>query len=196
MTSVRKFIEQRLRLVVNDEKSSVSEPYRLAFLGFQFGRNREGTITLGLSDRTRERVDTKIRELTPRTWGSSFDACVKRVERYLTGWFGYFRISTMGSVFKTLDAHIRRRLRQILAHQKKRPRHLYRHLTSRGVSDKSAAKACYHIRSPWKRSASMAMHKAYSNAWFAERMELLHERWLKLQPPPPKPVSKQRLLFE
>jgi group II intron reverse transcriptase/maturase len=196
MASVRKFIEKRLRLVVNDAKSSVSEPYRLTFLGFQFGRNREGDITLGLSERTLERVKTKLRELTPRNWGNSFKACTEGVQRYLTGWLGYFRLSTTGRIFETLDAHIRRRLRQILASQKKRPRHLYRHLLNLGVAAKSAANACYHMRSPWKRSASHALHRAYSNAWFSERIELLHVRWLLFQTPPPESVSKQRLLFE
>ena len=196
MASVRKFIEQRLRLVVNDDKSAVSAPNRLTFLGFQFFRTRDGRIVLGLSTRTKERVNTKVRALTPRNWGNSFTACVTGLQQYLTGWFGYFRLSTTDSEFKRLDAHIRRRLRQILACQKKRPRHLYRHLLRRGISEASAAKACYHIRSPWKRSASMALHKAYSNAWFTEQIELLHVRWLAIHPPPPEPVSKQLLLFD
>lgn len=196
MASVRKFIEQRLRLIVNDDKSAVSAPNRLTFLGFQFGRTQDGKIVLGLSTRTKERVNTKVRGLTPRNWGNSFTACVSGLKQYLTGWFGYFRLSTTESEFKTLDAHIRRRLRQILACQKKRPRHLYRHLLRLGISEQSAAKACYQVRSPWKRSASMAMHKAYSNAWFTEQIELLHVRWLAIHTPPPEPVSKQLLLFE
>lgn len=77
---------------------------------------------------------------------------------------GYFRLATTGYVFKDLDSHIRRRLRQILACQRKRPRYLYRHLLRLGVSEKQAAKACYDLRSPWARSANWALHKAYGNA--------------------------------
>ena len=87
-------------------------------------------------------------------------------------------------------------LRQILACQKKRMRQLYRHLIRLGISEKSASNACFVMRSPWALSASKAMHKAYSNAWFAERIELLHARWLKLSPVATESVYKQLLLFE
>lgn len=197
MSSVRKFIEQRLRLVVNEDKSRVSVPHEgVTLLGFHLRQTREGEVQIALSEQSRKQIDKRIRELTSRNLGGSFEGCLTKLRQYLGGWFGYFRLATTGSVFKTLDAHIRRRLRQILACQKKRPRHLYRHLIRLGISEKSAANACFVMRSPWARSASKAMHKAYSNAWFAERIELLHIRWLKLYPPETGSVCKQLLLFE
>ena len=65
-----------------------------------------------------------------------------------------------------------------------------------GIPEKSAANACFVMRSPWARSASKALHKAYSNAWFTERIELLHARWLNLYPPETGSVCKQLLLFD
>src|SRR5262249_46087160 len=64
MESIRKFIERRLRLVVNEEKSSISRPNDLTFLGFQLGKTPAGKITVGLSKRTEERLEARIRELT------------------------------------------------------------------------------------------------------------------------------------
>lgn len=184
MESVRKFIERRLRLVVNEDKSSVSKPNDLAFLGFQLGKNPEGEITVTISARTKQRMDTRIRELTPRTWGQSVAKCLERVSRYLRGWFGYFRLCTKAGL-RTLggfDAHIRRRVRALIIRQKKRPRHLYRFLLSRGVSRGSAAKTAYERRGIWHRSISHGIHQVFSNAWFAERLVSLAASWESLHP--------------
>ena len=64
MKSVRRFIERRLRIVVNEGKSSVSESFDLTFLGFHLSRNSEGEVSNGISDRTRQRLNARIRELT------------------------------------------------------------------------------------------------------------------------------------
>ncbi len=193
MDSVTRFIERKLRLVVNQEKSSVNGPYDLTFLGFQLGKSSESQeVTIAISDRTRQRMTAKVRELTPRTWGNSFDRCVERVNSYLTGWMGYFRLCTAPSSFSRFDAHIRLRLRAIKIRQRKRPRHLLRHLLRRGVPAGMARKAVYGIRGHWKRSASFGVHKAYPNAWFAERLVNLYLRWHAFNPPR---ASKQLLLF-
>lgn len=197
MNSIRKFIEGRLRLVVNEEKSSVSRPNDLTFLGFQLGKSPAGKVVVTPSTRTEKRMDTRIRELTPRTWGQSVAECIEKVNSYLRGWFGYFRLCTAEGInsFGTWDAHIRRRIRALIVRQKKRPRHLYRHLLSRGVPSGMAAKTAFQRRGIWHRSASFGIHKAHPNAWFADRLMSLKEEWQKLHPPGQ--VSyKQCLLFE
>jgi group II intron reverse transcriptase/maturase len=196
MASVTRYIEKRLRLVVNVDKSRVSTSSDgVSLLSFHLKRKDDGEIRIGISKRAQKKVDKKVRELTPRNLGGTFDGCLKRIRTYLNGWFGYFRLATTGTVFKELDAHIRRRLRQILACRFKRPRYLYRHLLRLGIKAKSAAKACYEIRSPWARSISPALNKAYHNAWFAARLTPLYDRWLEIHPPKDS-VIKQLLLFE
>ena len=197
MESIRKFIEGRLRLAVNEEKSSVSRPNDLTFLGFRLGKSSDGKVTIAPSTRTEERLESRIRELTPRTWGQSVADCIEKVNRYLRGWFGYFRLCTEAGIgsFGTFDAHIRRRIRAIIVRQKKRPRHLYRHLLARGVPGGLAAKTAFHRRGIWHRSASFGIHKAYSNAWFADRLVSLKDEWQRLHPPE-QDSYQQRLLFE
>ena len=115
---------------------------------------------------------------------------------YLRGWFGCFRLCTEEGIisFGTFDAHIRRRI-PVIVRQKKRPRHLYRHLLARGVPGGMAAKTAFQRRGVWHRSASFGMHNAYPNAWFADRLMSLKAEWQRLHPP--EQVSdKQRLLFE
>jgi hypothetical protein len=84
-------------------------------------------------------------------------------------------------------------LRAILVRQKKRSRHLFRHLQTRGISRGQAWKTAYHIRNVWRRSCSFGVHKAYSNAWFADRLVSLCGRWQNLQPP--SQVQGQLMLF-
>ncbi len=182
MASVKRFIERRLRLIINEEKSSVSDPFDLTFLGFTLRKNAKGQVSILISQRTADRMSVRIRELTPRNWGGSFDSCASQVNRYLNGWIGYFRLCTGTSSFRNFDAHIRRRLRAILVRQKKRPRHLYRHLLRRGISRGMAWKSAYGIRGHWKRSASFGIHKVYSNAWMSERLVSLRSRWFDFHP--------------
>jgi RNA-directed DNA polymerase len=117
MASVTKFIEKRLRLKVNVDKSAVARPEDRHFLGFRLKREpMDGEVEVLLSKRTKERIDGRIRELTPRNWGQSLTKCISRINGYLVGWIGFFGICTAGvqHVLEALDAHIRRRLRAIM----------------------------------------------------------------------------------
>jgi len=197
MDSTRKFIERRLRLKVNDEKSSVDRPDKLHFLGFRLVPGRDGEVQVHISARTRQRLDTRIRELTPRKWGRSLTTCFAAVSSYARGWTAYYSICTEegAELFKRFDAHIRRRLRVIIIRQKgKRPRFLYRHLRRRDVSEGAAARAAYRRCGIWKRSNLPGLTRGYGNAWFDEHVTLLWPEWLRLNPPAPA-LDRQLLLF-
>ncbi|NQY92498.1 MAG: group II intron reverse transcriptase/maturase [Deltaproteobacteria bacterium] len=184
--SIRRFVEGRLRLKINEEKSSVDRPSNLHFLGFCLKLGKEGRVEVHMSERTEQRLNQRIRELTPRAWGGSLTTCIGRVNRYLRGWFGYFRICTETGArrFGRYDAHIRRRLRAILVRQKgKRSRFLSRHLRARGVSEGPAWTTAHGCRGAWAKSVTYAMHRAYGNAWFTERVVTLCQEWLRLHPP-------------
>ncbi len=198
MASIRKFLQNRLRLLVNEEKSKVARPDEIHFLGFRLRKVPERTkVEVHVSSRTKERMDAKIRELTPRMWGQSPTRCIDRLNVYLRGWSGFFRICTSENVYRlhVWDAHIRRRLRAILVRQKKRPRHLYRHLQHRGASARGAARTAYCRRGVWYRSNTPGMTVAYPNAWFHERLVSLVSTWEKLNPRPAL-ASGQTLLFD
>lgn len=198
MNSTRRYIEKRLRLKVNEEKSSTTTPDQVHFLGFCFRRNRDGELEVYLSERSNKRICARIRELTPRTWGQSLDRCFSELNQYLRGWEGYFGgICTRGGAyrFKTFDQHIRRRLRAILIRQKRRPRHLYRHLRARGIRGKTAANCAYSQRGTWWKSLTPAMHKAYPNAWFEERVYTLWSEWQRKHPETFTASDGQLLLF-
>jgi RNA-directed DNA polymerase len=196
MESISRFIERRLGVVVNEEKSSVCRPDQNHFLGFRLCPKPDGKVEIHISARSKERLDERIRQLTPRSWGQSIDSCIIQLNQYLKGWIAYFRICTPegADLFRRFDAHIRRRLRVIMIHQKKRPRHLYRHLIARGVSERAAAGTAYSRRGIWRRSNYPGMTKAYPIRWFTERMVTLHLEWRQLNPPTL--ASGQQLMFD
>jgi len=197
MASIRRFLERRLRLQVNEEKSKVARPEEIHFLGFRLRMAPEGKVEVHISARTKDRLDARIQELTPRTWGQSSAACIAEVNRYLKGWIAYFRICTEESEFllRRFDAHIRRRLRAIFVRQKKRPRYLFRHLLQCDVSLGAAAQAAYCRRGVWYKSNTRGLTQAYPNAWFHERLVSLWTSWEQFNQPP-KLASGQTLLFD
>ncbi len=182
MVSVVSFIERRLRLKVNAAKSAVARPEDRHFVGFRLQREPEyGDVEVLLSQRSKERIESKIRELTPRQWGRSLRACTLMVNAYWLGWIGFFGICTAGveRTLRHLDAHTRRRLRAIqLAHWKTK-RTIALRLIRLGVAPKTAWRGVYSGRkSLMALSHAPAVERGLRNAYFAERgLVSLVETW-------------------
>jgi RNA-directed DNA polymerase len=130
------------------------------------------------------RIDSKIRELTPRSFGKSLKACIEQMNVYLLGWIGFFWVCTdrAKSVMQALDEHIRRRLRAIQLKHWKAKRTIARKLIRLGVSAKTAWRRIYEGRkSTWALSHSAAVDRGLRNAYFAERgLMSIEERWREL----------------
>jgi RNA-directed DNA polymerase len=185
MASIRSFLERRMRLKVNEEKSGVRVPDAVHFLGFRFQCQESWDghkVTVLLSAKAEKRLRAKVREMTPPNWGKSLTACMADLGRYLTGWVAHFRLCTADAVeaLRAIDAHIRRRLRAIIIRQRKRPRFLFRHLRSCGASIKAAAGTAFSSHGRWKRSNYPGMTRAYPPAWFTGRLVSLATRWHEL----------------
>ena len=156
--SITRYIHKRLRLKVNVEKSATAKPETRSFLGITLKPDpKTGKAEVILSKKARERIRSKIKELTPRNWGRSLSNCIDRLNQYLRGWLGYFAIcmGTSGNLelenetFHRLDAYIRRRLRAIqLSHWKTR-RGVVRHLIGLGVPSHIAHWDVFGGRRKW-----------------------------------------------
>lgn len=173
MASLTDFIARRLRLEVNEDKSAVSRTEERHFVGFCLRREpMDGGVGVTLSKRSRERINERIVELTPRNWGRPLKACISQLNEYLVGWFGFFGICTAEAerTFGTLDAHIRRRLRALQLKHWKRHRTMARKLVQLGVSRRTAWRRVYAGRkSLWALSHDNAVERGLRNAYFAER---------------------------
>ncbi|MFW8609965.1 reverse transcriptase domain-containing protein [Rhizobium beringeri] len=188
MSSIRDFLERRMRLQVNEEKSGMRTPNEVHFLGFRFRcpKGEGGDVVVLLSRKAEQRLRAKVREMTPPTWGRSIASCIADVSRYLVGWMSHYRLCSPDAVqmLGVIDAHIRRRIRAIIVCQRKRPRFLFRHLISKGVSRKAAAGCAYCGKGRWAKSNRPGMTRAYPPAWFAGRLASLKTVWGELNHPP------------
>jgi len=185
MESTRRFLETKLRLQINEEKSSVTTPGKVHFLGFRFKLQSNNRVAVLLSAKTKAKLLVKIQELTPRSWGQSLRNCFEKINEYFRGWVGHFRICTEegASEFRRHDAHLQRRLRAIIIRQKKRARFLYRHLLRRGANPRQAAGTAYSRRGIWHRSNRKGINVAYSNTWFATQWTPSYDLWCIANPP-------------
>jgi group II intron reverse transcriptase/maturase len=182
MASVTSFIERRLRLKVNANKSAIAQPESRHFVGFRLRYEPlDGSVEVLLSKRSRDRIDAKVRELTPRRWGQSLKACILQLNAYLLGWLGFFGVCTTGieRTLGHLDAHIRRRLRAIQLSHWKRKLVRARKLIHLGVAPPVVWRNVYDGRkSVWALSHSPAVDRGLRNAYFAERgLVSLRARW-------------------
>lgn len=173
MASITDFIERRLRLKVNAAKSAVARPEERHFLGFSLRREpRDGNVGVSLSKRSKEGIEAKIRELTPRTWGNTLKACISGINAYVTGWVGFFGVCTsrIESTLQHLDAHIRRRLRAIQLKQWKRRRTIAQKLIQHGIRPKSAWRSVYGgHKAIWTMSHMPTVDRALPNSYWDER---------------------------
>lgn len=185
MASLTRFIEKRLRLSVNADKSAVASPETRHFLGFSLRPQAAGPPEVLLSERSHKRLNEKIVELTRRSRGQSLKATIASINTYVRGWHGFFRICTPGveRVLQNADAHIRRRLRAIVLKHWRRKRTIVRRLIQLGVRRQTAWRRIYSgRRSLWSLSQDPAVHRALRNAYFANLglvslLELACTRW-------------------
>jgi RNA-directed DNA polymerase len=163
--NITHYIERVLRLKVNEAKSAVARPWGRKFLGFSFTAQREPRRRL--ASQTIRRLKSEVRRRTRRTWGVSVEQMVADLNRYLTGWIGYFGYCETPSVLEDLDSWIRRRLRCVVWKQWKRGRRRFRGLTEHGVGRQLAARTAGSSHGPWRVSRSPALSYAFPNAYWA-----------------------------
>ena len=121
--SVIRFLEGKMKLKVNTEKTEARRVEGSSFLGFTF-TTRVSTEGLGYcrpKDKKLRKFEDKIREITSRSRGVAFSAVVQELNAYIRGWINYYARSNIHSYIKEKAAWIRRRLRQYLWKQWKTP---------------------------------------------------------------------------
>lgn len=182
MTSIGEFISRKLKLVVNQEKSKVALSRNVKFLGMTIIAG-----TIAISAVSMKRAMAKVRELTPRGTFMTLETTMERINKWYTGWSGYYRMTQYPNQLRRIEAHIRRRLRSRLVGQQKRRRHLVEKLIKRGLHRESAAKTVFSNKGRWALSHTFALEKAYPVRWFIKergqkiRSAESHPHWLPLE---------------
>ena len=163
MASLTRFIEKKLRLKVNLEKSAVDQVWERQFLGLSLSRKGH---KLKVSDKSLEKLKNRIRDLTRRTRGHSLEQIILDLNSYLLGWKAYFDIAEVLSPLRDLDKWIRRKLRCYLWKQWNRSG--YRKLRQLGIDRRLAWNTAKSAHGPWRLSKSPALYRALPNRYFID----------------------------
>ena len=184
MINCTKFLEGKLKLKVNRNKSQVGSPLRLKFLGFSMYKTgkKAGIRPHGKSIK---KFKDKIRELTSRKQARSIEVILKRLKRYTVGWLGYYSIADMESHIKRLNEWIRRRIRQIYWKQWKRIKTRHDNLVKLGIDNENAWKWANSRKAYWRISNSQVLAMSLTNKYLAsvgyddilERYKVLHSNY-------------------
>jgi RNA-directed DNA polymerase len=166
MASLERFIEKRLRLKVNREKSAVGRPWERKFLGYR--TTKDPMRKLMPHPQAVERRKTKLKELFRRGRGWSLERTIRELNPILRGWGNYYRLSEVEGAFKDTDRWIRRRLRLLLWRQWKQPRTRVKELRKRSLGGARARTAAYNGRGPWWNAGSRYMGQAIPNSTFSQ----------------------------
>lgn len=161
MASLERFLNKRLRLQINRDKSAVARPSERKFLGYSVSRQREPQLTV--APKSVERLKSKLKLLFRQGRGMKLADTIKRINRITRGWVAYFRLSGVKDCFNKLDAWIRRHLRDIQWRQWKTPRTRLKKLLKLGVPI-DQAKTVYNRSGPWRNAGAPHMHMALPNA--------------------------------
>jgi len=137
LESGRKYLEGKLKLKVNAQKSKVTSVMAIRnfkFLGFALGKGKNGYFIRAHKD-SLKKAKAKLRDLTSRSQGRNVRMVMHKVKVYIRGWLGYFGIASMKETMKDWDGWLRRRFRMYIWKHWKKPKTRVKNLKRLGMPD-------------------------------------------------------------
>jgi RNA-directed DNA polymerase len=147
MASLEGFLEIRLRLKINRDKSAVARPWERKFLGYSTTAHRK--TKLRIADQSLRRLKAKLRPILRRGRGRNLGAVVRELKPVIRGWVAYFRLAEVKGAFGELDRWVRRQLRCNVWRQWKTASTRFRELQRRGLDKTQATQSAYNNHGPW-----------------------------------------------
>lgn len=162
MQSISSFLEKKLKLRINREKSAVDVVWRRKFLGYRLGSKAR----LMAAPESLKRFKDKVRALTRRNQGREFEEVIRKLNSFLQGWLSYFQYGLSPRLRQRLDEWIRHKLRCYRLKQCKRAVGIARLLQNLGVPEYSAWMLALSGKGWWRLSLAWQACKAMSLEWF------------------------------
>jgi len=177
MESITRYLETKLKLKVNREKSCVAQTTQRKFLGYRI----YGSGRLTIAPQSIDKFKDKIREKTFRRIARPFEDVIKSINTLTTGWVNYFQLIEGPSKLAELDGWIRRRLRAIKLKQLKKPRTIAEFLQEYGVSSSTSWITAKSGKGLWRLSKSAGVHRGMRDKWLeSQGLKSLKKRWAEL----------------
>lgn len=166
LATITQFLEQKLKLKVNREKSTVDRPWKRKFLGYSMTFHKNPRLKV--APESVKRLKGKLREIFRTGRGRNLHHTIFTLIPILRGWGNYFQLAQVKGIFEELDGWIRRKLRCILWRQWKRTYTRARNLMQRGLTEERAWKSATNGRGPWWNSGAPHMNDAFRKSFFDE----------------------------
>lgn len=167
MHSITNFLENKLKLKVNRDKSAVDRPWKRKFLGFTFYQ-WYGRIGIRVHQKSINRFKNKLREITSRSNAWDMEYRMKRLRQVITGWLNYFGIADISKLTKELDEWTRRRIRMCFWKQWKRIKTKHDNLRKHGVKNNKAWEYANTRKSYWRIANSPILATTLTNAYLEQ----------------------------
>ena len=165
MASMKNFIETKLRLNLNKEKSVVVRPWASVFLGYSFTHNKRPKIRVPAQ--TIKRFKSKAKLIFKRGRGRNLGRLInENLNPLIRGWINYFKLSETKGFAEDLDSWLRRRLRNIIWRQWKKPKTRYKKLLKSGLEETNARQSAYNGRGAWFNSGQRHMNFCFKKKYF------------------------------
>lgn len=151
------FIEEKLRLKVNREKTMVAYIGKIKFLGYGFYPTKDG-IKLRVYAKSVSKMKAKIKELTARSNALGYELLKVKLKQFVTGWVNYFKLADMKKMLEATDKWLRRRIRMYIWKRWKKIRTKYAMLKKLGLDDNTAFKFACTRKGYWRIANSQILN--------------------------------------
>ena len=152
MESITKYIEKKLGLKVNAEKSKVARPNQIKYLGFGFYNTKTGIVKPKPHLKSIQKFKRKLKQITKRKWSISLEERITKLNQVIRGWVNYYKIGDMKTYMTAISEHLRRRLRCIIWKQWKVASKRIPSLVKLGANIDQARALAYTRKSYWNTS--------------------------------------------
>lgn len=187
LESVTRYVEHRLKLIVNRTKSRVCELHESAFLGFTIVKNR-----IKWAEKKKKRFIRRLRELTKRTRGVSPRQVMEELQQFVRGAVNFYEPGITYAEARNLDQWLRRRVRLYYWKQWGRPRARRRNLINLGINRKSVHMASRSRKGPWRMSQNSKVRTAMNNEWLEQQgVPSIAKQWISIRYPDGPKGSKE-----
>ena len=160
--AVAQFLEKRLKVKVNPDKTKVGSPLRLKFLGFSLGVDHNGAYARP-AKQSQQRVKKALKLLTKRNRGISLTRMFEEIHRKMRGWLQYYSIGKLTNFIQRLDKWLRVRIRQYIWKQWKKFKTKVTNLQKLGLSRRDAYVFASTCKDYWRTAHSKTLSYSLTN---------------------------------
>ncbi len=164
LASMTAFLQERLKLRINEGKSACGRPWHRKFLGYSLTAHQQAKLRI--APESLNRLTARVRELMRLGQGRSLSHVIETRNPVLRGWVSYFKLTQSKRPLEELDGWLRRRLRCLLWRQAKHRQGRTKMLRRQGLPEERAWRSGRNGQGPWWNAGASHMNMAFPKRYF------------------------------